>query len=208
MEDLQEEMDRVRIFCLTKQLELQEVVKNVVGGEQLCLMYSQLLQNYANVKKEYFVFGKRYDDLAASHYADRLTTPPPPQPQTTEDQGKDGPTKNRTPGSTSGPFSSTPNNAQDNVRKIDMENLTKRLIEELDGYRPEAPDKKEEENRDPRDEAAKLEELAAEKRAKETQLSQDLTGIWGQLERLEKENQRFISTTLEILGICRVGILY
>ena len=69
MEDLQEEMDRVRIFCLTKQLELQEVLKNVVGGEQLCLMYSQLLQNYANVKKEYFVFGKRYDDLAASHSA-------------------------------------------------------------------------------------------------------------------------------------------
>jgi hypothetical protein len=38
-------------------------------GESLSLMYSTLLQNYENVKDDYTMVRKRYDDLVASHSA-------------------------------------------------------------------------------------------------------------------------------------------
>ena len=45
----------------------QQEVLNAEGGEPLSLMYSQLLQNYENVKDDYTLVRKRYDDLVASH---------------------------------------------------------------------------------------------------------------------------------------------
>ena len=38
-------------------------------GEPYSLMYSQLLQNYENVKDDFDIIRKRYDDLVASHSA-------------------------------------------------------------------------------------------------------------------------------------------
>ena len=47
----------------------QEVLNAADGGEPYSLMYSQLLQNYENVKDDYALLRKRYDDLVASHSA-------------------------------------------------------------------------------------------------------------------------------------------
>ena len=71
----EQEVASLRLFMDEERKEMAEMrrqqqeVLNVDGGEPLSLMYSQLLQNYENVKDEYSLLRKRYDDLAASHSA-------------------------------------------------------------------------------------------------------------------------------------------
>ena len=71
----EQEVASLRLFMDEERKEMAEMrrqqqeVLNAEGGEPLSLMYSQLLQNYENVKDEYSLLRKRYDDLAASHSA-------------------------------------------------------------------------------------------------------------------------------------------
>ena len=71
----EQEVASLRLFMDEERKEMAEMrrqqqeVLNVDGGEPLSLMYSQLLQNYENVKDEYSLLRKRYDDVAASHSA-------------------------------------------------------------------------------------------------------------------------------------------
>merc|ERR1712029_305283 len=71
----EQEVASLRLFMDEERKEMAEMrrqqqeVLNVDGGEPLSLMYGQLLQNYENVKDEYSLLRKRYDDLAASHSA-------------------------------------------------------------------------------------------------------------------------------------------
>ena len=63
------------MFMEDERKELSELRKEAIlsnsenGSEPLSLMYSQLLQNYENVKDDYSLVRKRYDDLVASHSA-------------------------------------------------------------------------------------------------------------------------------------------
>ena len=70
---LDQEVNSLRMFVDDERKEMAELrrqqqeVLNAEGGEPLSLMYSQLLQNYENVKDDYSLVRKRYDDLVASH---------------------------------------------------------------------------------------------------------------------------------------------
>lgn len=72
---LEQEVNSLRLFMEDERKEISELrrqqqeVLSAEGGEPLSLMYSQLLQNYENVKDDYSLVRKRYDDLVASHSA-------------------------------------------------------------------------------------------------------------------------------------------
>merc|ERR1712079_742729 len=72
----EQEVNSLRIFVDEERKEMaelrrqqQDVLNAAEGGEPYSLMYSQLLQNYENVKDDYSLLRKRYDDLVASHSA-------------------------------------------------------------------------------------------------------------------------------------------
>ena len=63
-------MDEERKEMAELRRQQQELLSaSTEGGEPYSLMYSQLLQNYENVKDDYSLLRKRYDDLVASHSA-------------------------------------------------------------------------------------------------------------------------------------------
>jgi hypothetical protein len=75
---LEQEVNSLRLFMDEERTEMaelrrqqQDVLNAAEGGpgESLSLMYSTLLQNYENVKDDYTMVRKRYDDLVASHSA-------------------------------------------------------------------------------------------------------------------------------------------
>ena len=72
---LEQEVNSLRMFVDEERKEMadlrrqQQEVLSAEGGESLSLMYSQLLQNYENVKDDFSMLRKRYDDLVASHSA-------------------------------------------------------------------------------------------------------------------------------------------